>query len=305
MTLMKLVFSIYDFKQLMTTATVTMKDGTKAVFSPEHALEHAKGENIGSARKPNTRRREDIATRLLTNSAPGTTPSPAAPHGGHPTPTVPTVQTSASSKPPTLLESQLGELAHGYKIAPEIIEMKDDDILTFIIGYIGADRLKELWMKKAEQNGGGGRGFVIAFVADMDKRGVSFTAGETVEVQMQQIIDAGLPDVSFTGFLEMTAAYDELNQVCTHPKTDAEVAYKYKRVISALDPKIENQMLMRISILENEVRGRGEKPEDDPITLVTEAAGIVLEVQSGNPQGAQVWTRAQRSGALRSATQHA
>ena len=280
MTLMKLVFSIYDFKQLMTTATVTMKDGTKAVFSPEHALEHAKGENMGSARKPNTRRREDIATRLLTNSAPGTTPSPAAPHGGHPTPTVPTVQTSASSKPPTLLESQLGELAHGYKIAPEIIEMKDDDILTFIIGYIGADRLKELWMKKAEQNGGGGRGFVIAFVADMDKRGVSFTAGETVEVQMQQIIDAGLPDVSFTGFLEMTAAYDELNQVCTHPKTDAEVAYKYKRVISALDPKIENQMLMRISILENEVRGRGEKPEDDPITLVTEAAGIVLEEES-------------------------
>ena len=280
MTLMKLVFSIYDFKQLMTTATVTMKDGTKAVFSPEHALEHAKGENMGSARKPNTRRREDIATRLLTNSAPGTTPSPAAQHGGHPTPTVPTVQTSASSKPPTLLESQLGELAHGYKIAPEIIEMKDDDILTFIIGYIGADRLKELWMKKAEQNGGGGRGFVIAFVADMDKRGVSFTAGETVEVQMQQIIDAGLPDVSFTGFLEMTAAYDELNQVCTHPKTDAEVAYKYKRVISALDPKIENQMLMRISILENEVRGRGEKPEDDPITLVTEAAGIVLEEES-------------------------
>ena len=97
---------------------------------------------------------------------------------------------------------------------------------------------------------------------------------------MQQIIDAGLPDVSFTGFLEMTAAYDELNQVCTHPKTDAEVTYKYKRVISALDPKIENQMLMRISILENEVRGRGEKPEDDPITLVTEAAGIVLEEES-------------------------
>jgi len=68
--------------------------------------------------------------------------------------------------------------------------------------------------------------------------------------------------------------------VCTHPKTDAEVAYKYKRVISALDPKIENHMLMRISILENEVRGRGEKPEDDPITLITEAVGIVLEEES-------------------------
>ena len=50
MTLMKLVLSIYDFKQLMTTATVTMKDGTKAVFSPEHALEHAKGENRGAPR---------------------------------------------------------------------------------------------------------------------------------------------------------------------------------------------------------------------------------------------------------------
>ena len=93
MTLMKLVFFIYDFKQLMTTATVTMKDGTKAVYSPEHALEQAKGENRGTARKPNSRRREDIASRLLTNSAPGTTPSSAAPHGGHPTPS-PTVSTT-------------------------------------------------------------------------------------------------------------------------------------------------------------------------------------------------------------------
>ena len=48
--LMKLVFSFYDFKQLIETATVTMKDGTIAVHSPEHALEHAKGEKIGSAR---------------------------------------------------------------------------------------------------------------------------------------------------------------------------------------------------------------------------------------------------------------
>ena len=39
-------------------------------------------------------------------------------------------------------------------------------------------------------------------------------------------------------------------------------------------------MLMRISILENEVHGRGEKPEDDPITLITEAVGIVLEEES-------------------------
>ena len=34
--LMKLVFSFYDFKQLIETATVTMKDGTIAVHSPEH-----------------------------------------------------------------------------------------------------------------------------------------------------------------------------------------------------------------------------------------------------------------------------
>ena len=63
-TLCKLLQSFYDFKQLMTTATVTMKDGKKAVFSAEHALEHAKGENMGSMRKPNSRRRESIATRL-------------------------------------------------------------------------------------------------------------------------------------------------------------------------------------------------------------------------------------------------
>ena len=73
---MKLIQSIYDFKQLMTTATVTMKDGSKAVFSAEHALEHAKCENVGTMREPNSRRRESIATRLP-SSASAPTPAPA------------------------------------------------------------------------------------------------------------------------------------------------------------------------------------------------------------------------------------
>ena len=122
--LMKLVFSFYDFKQLIETATVTMKDGTIAVHSPEHALEHAKGEKVGTARKPNPRRREDIASRLLNTTASAATT--AMPHGGHPTPSPPTsATTTSSSKTPTLMESTLGELASKYKIAPEIIEIKD------------------------------------------------------------------------------------------------------------------------------------------------------------------------------------
>ena len=68
--------------------------------------------------------------------------------------------------------------------------------------------------------------------------------------------------------------------MCKHPKEDAEVAYKYKRVISAIDPKIENKLLQRIMLLENDARGRNEDPNDDPITLITEAAGIVLEEES-------------------------
>ena len=84
--------------------------------SPEHALEHAKGEKIGSARKPNLRRREDIASRLLNTNASATT---AMPHGGHPTPSPPTsATTTSSSKTPTLMESTLGELASKYKLAP-------------------------------------------------------------------------------------------------------------------------------------------------------------------------------------------
>ena len=166
------------------------------------------------------------------------------------------------------MESALGELASKYKIAPEIIEIKDNEILNYMIGFFANDvpRLKELWLKKAEQNGGGSRGFIIAFAKDMDKRGTSFTAEETTEVQMAQILEAGLPE--------------ELNEVCKHPKEDAEVAYKYKRVISAIDPKIENKLLQRIMLLENDARGRGEDPNDDPITLITEAAGIVLEEES-------------------------
>ena len=50
-----------------------------------------------------------------------------------------------------------------------------------MIGFFANDvpRLKELWLKKAEQNGGGSRGSIIAFAKDMDKRGTSFTAEET------------------------------------------------------------------------------------------------------------------------------
>ena len=67
-TLLKLVQSIYDFKQLITTATVTMKDGKKAVFSAEHALEHAKGDNIhleARERPRATRRAGGRAPRTL------------------------------------------------------------------------------------------------------------------------------------------------------------------------------------------------------------------------------------------------
>ena len=281
-TLTKLLLSNYDFNQLITTATVTMKDGIKAVFSAEHALEHAKRENVGTAREPNTRRRVSVATRLPTAGAPATTPAPAAgTHGGHPTPTPSTTGTSTTSSRQSQLEAMLGaELANEYKIAPEIIEMKDGEILNFIMKYLGADRLKELWMKKADQNGGGARGFLVAFVADMARRGVSFTIEETVETQMSQILEAGLPDPSFMGFLEMSSAYEEMNQVCKHPKTEAEIAYKYRRVIAALDPRIEHRLDTRISMIESEMRSRGEKPEDHPIDLITEAAGIVLEEES-------------------------
>ena len=280
-TLLKLLQSIYEFKQLITTATVTMKDGKKAVFSAEHALEHAKGENVGTMREPNPRKRESIAARLP-SSAPAPTPAAAAPHGGHPTPTPPTTGLStSSSKTPTTLEALLGdELANDYKISSETIERKDNDVLGFIMGYIGADRLKEYWMKKAEQHGGGARGFIRAFVADMEKRGVSYTIEETVETQMTQLLEAGLPDPSFAGFLEFTSLYEEMNLVCKHPKSDDEIAHKYKKLIASLDPKIELRLDGRISILESQMRGRGEKPEDAPIDLITEAAGIVLEEES-------------------------
>ena len=67
-----------------------------------------------------------------------------------------------------------------------------------MIGFFANDvpRLKELWLKKAEQNGGGSRGFIIAFAKDIDKRGTSFTAEEATEVQMAQILEAGLSDLS-------------------------------------------------------------------------------------------------------------
>ena len=59
-----------------------------------------------------------------------------------------------------------------------------------------------------------------------------------------------------------------------------ELAHKYKKLVASLDPKIEMRLDGRIAIIESQMRGRGEKPEDTPIELITEAAGIVLEEES-------------------------
>ena len=74
----------FEFHQLCTSTTVTLKkNGTIAVFSPEHAVEHAQGANKGTMRAPNNRKREDLLARSLAKAASSTTTSSPSPSSGH------------------------------------------------------------------------------------------------------------------------------------------------------------------------------------------------------------------------------
>ena len=117
----------FDYSQLCASGTVTLnKSGLIAVFSPEHALEHAEGQNQGTMRAPNTRTREHLLARSLARQPVQAQPPLVGSSGGHPAPTPsPTVQTLATTpKAATMLEEVLGELGKRYIVSPESIEKK-------------------------------------------------------------------------------------------------------------------------------------------------------------------------------------
>ena len=276
----------FEFYQLCQSTTVTMsKSGAIAVFSPEHALEHAQGTNKGTMRAPSNRKREDLLARSLAKATAATaSPTPAGAQGGTPTPTsvpVPTATTYAAAtsgvKPTTMLEDMLGELASNYRLSSETIEKSQLAFLNYFLDGIDSARLADTWRKKCDKSG---TEFIIKFIADMSSKGVSITAEETIETTMRQMLDAGLAsygDVNFTNYLEFTGAYEELNDVRTHKIDDASLAHQFKRLIVSLGPTFNQSILLRIALLEGEARARGEDPNADPVAIVNEAAGVVLE----------------------------
>ena len=121
--------SDYDFSQLNESASVTMdRSGLVAVFTPEHASEHADGANRGTMRAPNMRKRESL-TRFQVPASPA---APTTTHGGYPTPGAVPIPTTV--KPLTMLQSALGvDIAEGYKISPDVIDKKDLEYLNFFL----------------------------------------------------------------------------------------------------------------------------------------------------------------------------
>ena len=137
--------SDFDFCQLSESGSVTLdRSGLVAVFTPEHARDHATGANKGTMRNPNMRMREDL-TRFQTAPA---SPSSTTTHGGYPTPGAPTVPTT-TVKPPTMLQNALGELADGYKLSAESIEKADLNYLNFFLEGISNARMSDMWGKRS------------------------------------------------------------------------------------------------------------------------------------------------------------
>ena len=75
--MLKLGARIYVYRQLCETGTVVIsKDGKIAVYSAEHAEEHARGLKKGSMRSPNLRTREELSLTSLPAQT-GSTPAPS------------------------------------------------------------------------------------------------------------------------------------------------------------------------------------------------------------------------------------
>jgi len=185
----------FEFHQLCQSTTVTMsKSGAIAVFSPEHALEHAQGTNKGTMRAPSNRKREDLLARSLAKATAATaSPTPAG--APSPTPTsvpVPTATSYAAAtsgiKPTTMLEDMLGELASNYRLSSETIEKSQLAFLNYFLDGIDSARLADTWRKKCDKSG---TEFIIKFIADMSSKGVSITAEETIETTMREMLGAG------------------------------------------------------------------------------------------------------------------
>ena len=124
---------VFEYKQLNASATVLIPSkGNNAVFSVAHAKEHLAMSNLGTMLKPNMRGRESVTT-----SAPVTNPAVARsylrPDPSTPTPPIlPDTYANATTgaRHISLMQSELGEHADGYKYAPEVIEMMDSQYLN-------------------------------------------------------------------------------------------------------------------------------------------------------------------------------
>ena len=263
--------SNYDFSQLVESGTVlTDKGGLVAVFTPEHAHDHATGANRGTMRKPNMRLRESL-TRFQTAPL---SPAPLNTHGGYPTPSSVNAPIPAT-RPPTMLQAALGELADGYRIAPDTIDKKDLDFLNSFLERIDNVRLQEYWRKKSERSG---RKFIVVMLAEMEKSGSSLTAEETMETRMRLILTNGMQDATFSSYLDVVGNYEELNEVRANPIPERTRAHSYRKMVCDLGKDFEMKMLLRLSILESAAAALGEFPaRDTPIEHVNEAAGIVLD----------------------------
>ena len=271
----------YATRTLIEYNVVVMpKSGNIAVFSTEHAVEHAHGTNKGTARAPNMRTRVDLLTSPVQQAG---TPTPVPPliggSAGHPAPTpsaVPPSTSAPASKPTTEIEDALGvEGAKRYRIAPEMIEEAQLDLLNFFLDDMVGDRLADTWRQKCNDSG---NEFIAKFITHMTTRATSVTAEETIETAMRSMLERGLlgyGDVSYTSYLEFTGEYDDLNKARAHPINDTAIAFQYKRLITSLGPEFSQSMQLKIALIENQYVRRNEAL--DEVAIVNEAASIVLE----------------------------
>ena len=115
-------------------------------------------------------------------------------------------------------------------------------------------------------------------IEEMDEHGVTLTAEDTITARMKAILDGGLPDATFSSFLDVTGAYEDWNEVLETPIPEATRAHAYKKLVMNISRNVRSEMTITLATLESKAAAKGRDPaKDEPIELITQAASLVLD----------------------------
>ena len=271
-TMIKEAQDVFKYKSLILSGTAPISNrGQVAVYSTDHAIEHARRLNLGTWNKPSARRRTNSVNPASARVMPST---PAKTPAEGPLP----AETAAPSRPTVsaALTTAIGDLADTYRVAPDHLEEAQLDLLNFFLDNISNAQVRKNYKKQAKDNG---CDFIDLLVAEIEDDEVSMTCETTVLTHMENIISSGLSEATWDCYTTVTGLHEEWNETLDSNSilTDVKRAHLYRKMLNKLGPEVRSELTAEIS---RRVAVQAAKGKDiaktDPLGLLNSAASVVL-----------------------------